>query len=137
MATLSEPEFWWLIGLLEGEGSFDLAGQNNCQRVRIDMTDEDTIYKAAYLLGKLGDCIAHVASRDNSHKANYKDSFYVQISGESGRQIMRRIVKHMSYRRRQQIWLALNKYPQKKLKERKAANVLSIDFSKVRINANG
>ncbi len=134
---LTEPEFYWLVGLLEGEGSFALAGgQNcNCQGVRLDMTDEDTVYRARALLERLGDCSIKVLSRDNSAKSNWKDSYYIQIYGESARQIMRDIVPHMSYRRRQQIWQALNGYKTKKFNDR-SSNIINI-IELMKENANG
>ncbi len=103
---LTEPEFYWLVGLLEGEGSF--AYNLKSQGVRLDMTDEDTVYRAAEIMGRLGDCHINISSRDNSAKDNWKDSYYIQVYGESARQIMNAIVKYMSYRRRQQIWRALH-----------------------------
>ena len=108
---LTEPEFFWLCGLLEGEASFDYNYKS--QRVRLEMTDEDTIYRAAALLNRLGNCNVNVCFRDNVSKPNWKDSYYIQLYGEPARIVMKAVVSFMSYRRRQQIWRSLNCRSQK------------------------
>lgn len=112
-SRVSDFEFAWLIGLLEGEGSFAYSGGDNTksgsQGVRLDMTDEDVVYKAAALIERLTDSHISISCRDNSAKTNWKDSFYFQIYGTRARMLMKLMVKHMSWRRRQQIWLALNR----------------------------
>jgi len=49
--SLSQFDLAWLVGILEGEGSFRFT--NRTQRVTVNMTDEDIIYKIADIFQKI------------------------------------------------------------------------------------
>lgn len=107
MSVLSEFELGWLVGLLEGEGYF--AYDNRTQHVVLGMTDDDIVFKAASMIVRLcgGPCDVFMELRDHS-----VDMYKFRVSGERARIVMRTVVPHMGYRRRQLIWRALNKYKQ-------------------------
>lgn len=133
---LSEFELGWLIGLIEGEGTFFFSGSKS-QKFAIDMTDEDTIFKAAALLERLLGTNIRIRCRDNTLKLNHKDSFYIQFYGETARKLMKLLVKYMSWRRRQQIWLALNKCPASKARFNRNLPVIDITKYLRKEAANG
>ena len=110
---LRESEFWWLVGILEGEGYFGYEKWS--QRVQVKMTDLDTIEKVAGIFNKItGRCPAI----HESPNKNPNDSlpYVIAIHGAEARQVMEMIVPHMSARRKQRIWQSLNGYKPKKTK---------------------
>ncbi len=102
MSILSNFELGWLVGILEGEGHF---GIYTSQVIEVNMTDEDIIYKVASIYERvLGTAVNVIGIQ----KSRGKDVYCVRIYGERARIIMRLVVSHMSYRRRQTIWRCLN-----------------------------
>jgi hypothetical protein len=93
----------WLIGLLEGEGAFILtkAHYTGTKRVsgreylypaiKLNMTDEDTVRKAAELMGGCAVC------RVRHHP--YQDTFMVTLSGARALRMMEQIRPFLSTRR--------------------------------------
>ena len=68
--------FYWLAGILEGEGTF-LSGppsQPNSPIVRISMTDADVVTRAAALLHR-------AVTPTRARKAHHKQPFITQIKG--------------------------------------------------------
>jgi len=108
MSVLSDFELGWLVGLLEGEGHFGLYSS---QVIEVNMTDEDTIYKVVSIYERVLGVTVNVMFIP---KAKGQDVFCVRICGERARTIMRLVVSHMNYRRRQKIWQCLNGYRQPK-----------------------
>jgi hypothetical protein len=79
-----EKRFYWLVGLLEGEGSFMRGAPSspNAPRVSVAMTDEDIIARVAEI------CHAKyqsVRSRNERHKQVYR----VYIKGSKAVALMR------------------------------------------------
>lgn len=113
----------WLIGILEGEGTFGYYGApEGTQRVAVEMTDEDTILKLAAFLSEICGVVIKVATKDRSYQAGREKqavSYCVQVTGKRARAIMKFAVPYLSYRRRARIWRALNGYtePKKPLHE--------------------
>ena len=106
---LTDYELGWLVGLLEGEGHF--RHQNRTQRVTINSTDEDVVYKVAALFEKITGVPCHPVVKDPSkYNPNAKPQWYLQLYGENARAVMLTVVRHMAYRRRQRIWQCLNKH---------------------------
>jgi hypothetical protein len=100
------PDVAWLIGILEGEGHF---GYQTTHRVIVEMTDEDTINRVANIIWSIvGGNRPNIGVHPVGKRGNY-DRYYTHVTGERARVLMRLVVPHMSERRRQQIWRALNK----------------------------
>lgn len=124
MSVLSDFELGWLVGILEGEGSF---GLHNSQVIEVNMTDEDTIYKVASIYERVLGIAVNVTE---IQKSRGKDVYCVRIYGERARIIMRLVVTHMSYRRRQIIWQCLNGFKPPKVD---LIKILGLDSQKEKI----
>lgn len=107
LPMLSQLELGWLVGLLEGEGTFRY--QNGTCHVVIKMVDEDTICKYIDVIYKLTSRRYEMKSYDRAHE-NRQQIYQVNICGENARIVMRTIVPYMSQRRKQRIWQSLNGY---------------------------
>lgn len=125
---LSDFEFGWLVGVLEGEGCFDLhkkhAGQKGTQRIKLMMNDEDSVLRVRDLFFRLTGKTATIF-RQTYDNENWNDSYQITINGKDAVLVMRMIVKHMSYRRRQRIWQCLNFF-RPKYKKLDVATILSL-----------
>jgi len=124
MSVLSGYELGWLVGILEGEGHF---GIYTSQVVEVNMTDEDTIYKVASMCERILGLPVNVTA---IQKSQGKDVYCVRVYGERARIIMRLVVSHMSYRRRQTIWRCLNKYKAPKLDLMKVLGLVTVSKQK-------
>jgi len=93
---------FWLIGLLEGDGTFSYSGAHT-PMIRIAMTDKDTVQRAADLMG----CEVRFKKRG---KAHYKDLFTATIGGFRAADLMVRIYSDMSMRRQEKIQSILANY---------------------------
>lgn len=107
---INDFELGWIVGYLEGEGSFEYrrrAGKGGSRAVRVRSTDLDVINKFIALMykltGKQYSYCTTVATREN-----WSDSYLVQIYSREALQLMKLIVPHMGYRRRQRIWQSIN-----------------------------
>lgn len=81
----------WLAGLSEGEATFDLH-RGKYPRMRIGMTDRDTIGRAATLMG----CRVTLRYPTNpKHQATW----HAEISGPKAIEVMNKILPHMGSRR--------------------------------------
>jgi hypothetical protein len=98
-------EFYWLVGLLEGEGSFmkPPPSSPNAPRISINMTDEDVIARVAVIFKRKYQFI-------KSRNINHKDSYRVTLSGKRAIEFMIACRHIMSKRRQRQIDEALSKY---------------------------
>lgn len=109
---LSDLEIGWLAGILEGEGCFLLDKRS--PKVAVEMVDEDVINKVALIVERLTGKQFHINQRPPTG-FGIQDRYHFQVSGESARIVMRAVVRHMCYRRRQRIWQVLNGYKQEKV----------------------
>lgn len=94
---------YWLAGLLEGEGTF-LAGppsQPRVPRVRVEMTDADTVDHVAKLFRRT---VQRHSQRDPGHKP----SFSTTLKGATAVQLMRLVYPVLGARRRAQVDAALS-----------------------------
>lgn len=89
----------WLAGLLEGEGAFDVS-HGKYPRVRVGMTDRDTIERAARLMG--------ATPRLSLHPAPVAPTWHSEVSGVRAGELMRELLPFMGTRRSQQIAKALS-----------------------------
>jgi|SRR5882672_2169783 len=115
MEELSAFDLGWLVGILDGEGYFGYE-RGTC-RVTITMSDEDTINRVAGLFERcLSQQVNIVEENVRSDRPNSSAMYRINLTGDRARRIMRLVVRHMCYRRRQRIWQCLNGYIQPKLK---------------------
>ena len=100
-----ETNFYWLVGLLEGEGSFLKPSPSKPREPKIDveMKDEDVIRRVAALLG------VGYRKRDR-HRENASVTYHVRLAGKRAVQLMWRLRPYLSERRQQQIDRAVQCY---------------------------
>jgi|SRR5882672_4427614 len=108
---MNELEIGWLAGLLEGEGYF--AYGKVTQIVTLEMCDDDIVNKAAILIAKITGNVPEVSCRKRKEK-NRNYTYQFTLTGRNARATMKSLVRYMGYRRRAQIWQALNGYKTKK-----------------------
>lgn len=98
----------WLVGLMEGEGTF-MAGspsQPNSPTAVLAMTDEDIVARAAVMFGVN-------YSKVNPRKAHWKPVYRVVITGSRAVEWMTTLKPFMGRRRQDQIMKALATYRDK------------------------
>lgn len=100
-----ELNFYWLIGLLEGEGSFLKPSPSKPREPKIDveMKDEDVIKRVAALFG-----VGY--RRRDRHRENTSVTFHVRLAGKRAAQLMWRLRPFLSLRRQAQIDRAIQCY---------------------------
>lgn len=91
-------EFYWLVGILEGEGCFKVHKKSNSPQIQIIMTDLDIMERAAdifeaNLLGPYKD----------DRKESYRDKYQIQFSGIKAIYWMKLLYFDMGERRQEQI----------------------------------
>lgn len=96
----------WLIGLLEGEGSFMKGppSEPNKPRIQVQMTDLDVLERAAPLL------YSKVLGPFKRKNENAKLQYAVKIRGKKAADLMKEMRPHMGIRRQQQIDAALENF---------------------------
>lgn len=94
--------FFWLVGLLEGEGSFLRPSPSKPREPKIDleMKDRDAVERVAALLG-----LSYRTRIRN--KPNTSPTYHVRLSGRRAVQLMWRIRPYMTARRQDQIDAAI------------------------------
>jgi hypothetical protein len=101
----AERAFFWLVGILEGEGTFVLPspamGPSQIV-VEVNMTDFDTVEQVAKMFGST---VRPVRVRDGC-----KPAFRTSLSGERAAQVMRAVKPYMCKRRQERITRALEHY---------------------------
>lgn len=105
---MTESDFHWLTGLLEGEGSF-LSGPPsapNSLRIALTMTDEDVVARVA----SLWSVAYHEVRQQRSRAMGWKPNYYVHLRGKPAVELMERLLPFMGQRRQQQIRRALESY---------------------------
>jgi hypothetical protein len=110
MTAFTDLELAWLAGLLEGEGYFGYCGT---QYVRLKMTDEDVILKAAVLCGRMVNKTIPIVE-DKPFNLRHSRTYRFTLSGNSARIVMWAVVSYMGFRRRKKIWQSLHGYVQPK-----------------------
>jgi hypothetical protein len=101
-------DFYWLAGLLEGEGSFMKGppSKTNLPVITLTTTDEDVIAKVA----SFWDVKYHQVSVSRSILNNWKIPFMIVLKGHKAVVLMKKLYPIMSIRRQQQIDTALSCY---------------------------
>lgn len=91
---MTREDVIWLAGLCEGEASFDLQ-RGKYPRIRVGMTDRDTVGRVATLLG--------TSIRLTLKPAPNKPIWTAELQGERAAEIMRSLLPHMGARRSSKI----------------------------------
>jgi hypothetical protein len=104
---VDELTFYWLAGLLEGEGSFckPLPSQPNSPLISIETTDEDIAQRVSQIFDT-----QYTQNRRSHQKEHWKPSFKSRISGVRALELMRMLRPLMGLRRQGQIDAALASY---------------------------
>jgi hypothetical protein len=124
-----ENAFSWLVGLLEGEGSF-MSGppsSPNTPRISIAMTDE-------VVLARVGEICGTKYQSLRSRNAKHKNVFRIHVRGSKAIALMRQVYPFMGNRRQEQIDRVFNSYveipqnrgmynPSAKINERQAREI--------------
>lgn len=101
----SEFDLGWIVGLLEGEGSFLLQGYRSggpkvTPSIQLAMTDLDVVARAGEFLGgnQEDPKIVRPAGRRTNGEA-YKTIYRWRVSGHRAAEVMEQILPHMGERR--------------------------------------
>ena len=87
--------FGWIVGILEGEGTFDTV-KKKYPRIRIEMTDKDSVVRIGELLGI-------TRSPRYRKRENKKPTWTLSICGNQAKLLMLDVFPFMSERRQQKI----------------------------------
>jgi hypothetical protein len=105
--------FYWLAGILEGEGTF-LSGppsSPNSPVARISMTDRDIVARAAMLLER-------AVTPERARKVHYKPPYITQIKGVEAVRLMRAMRPVLGPDRRRQIDRVLARWAPRRIRSR-------------------
>lgn len=91
-----EQETLWLAGLLEGEGCFYRQAHCNGMHIKLQMTDEDVVRKAAIIMNV--SCYPQKPAT-----LNRKPTWRLNCSGDKAVAIAKRILPFMGRRRKEKI----------------------------------
>lgn len=95
--ALSPFDLGWLVGIIEGDGSFTFDGVNVV--VVLKITDMDTAQRFARLLRTTVNGPYYY----QDHQIGTKPYYMTKISGTRARQFMASTIQHFGSRRREQI----------------------------------
>jgi hypothetical protein len=98
-------DFYWLCGLLGGEGSFMKGPPSRPQYpiLTVTSTDEDVIQRVSILFG-----VTYCAVR--KRQSHWRQSYSTRIHGRKAVELMLKMRPHMSKRRQEQIDIAIASY---------------------------
>jgi hypothetical protein len=104
---MTDLEFHWLAGLLEGEGSFQKGppSEPNRPRISLMMTDEEIVRRAAAITG-----LGYLHCRKDKRNKKWKPYFYLSMRGYFAGELMKKLRPLMGTRRQAQIDVALASY---------------------------
>src|SRR5439155_8499498 len=88
---IDEEEFHWLVGILEGEGTFlrGAPSRPGSPILRVSMTDRDVVERVAMLFGR---AVVRLRRRKPHHKIPYATT----IKGAPAAQLMSAVKPHLS-----------------------------------------
>lgn len=115
----ASANFYWLVGLLEGEGTFlaPSPSRPNEPRVEVEMKDYDVIARAGVLLGVSVVTRLRQRRRKGHLELETVVIYRVRVSGRRAVRLLRTIKAYMSGRRQLQISRALACYHPRTLKQ--------------------
>lgn len=102
----------WLAGLLEGEGSFryQRVGRSMTLRIKLEMTDEDVVRRAAKVMGS--------TVRKDKPRPPRKPSYRTEIGCDAAAMIMSQVLPMMGQRRSEKIRSCLHEWNAYRLRGR-------------------
>lgn len=112
---LTEFELGWLVGLIEGDGTFTFDGKN--AMVVLKITDLDTAQQFARLLRTTVSGPYHYEGQQLGSKPYYM----TKITGKRAREFMASTAEYFSVRRQGQITEIIGKQMRIDIPERKAS----------------
>ncbi len=102
---MDDRDFYWLVGLLEGEGCFSFR-QPNAIMIALGMTDEDVVARAARLFGS-------TYRRDVSgqkRNARAKPMYLTYARGQRPFELMKAMLPFLGLRRQAKVLSAITAY---------------------------
>ena len=119
---MEDRDFFWLVGLLEGEGCFAYSGMSS-PLVHLQMTDEDVVRRAALLMEA-----KKVSYREDPGGKGNKPAWIARIYGDVAINLMQRVLPYMGRRRAEKIksilaWSEARPGVFKKLNQEKANSI--------------
>lgn len=99
-----DKDFFWLVGLMEGEGCFR-GDRGYYPGIYLQMTDIDVVQKAAKLFRKSGRVCKTIHWRSKT-----RPLYVIRICGKEAMGWMCRMYPHMGRRRKKQIENTLKEY---------------------------
>ena len=98
---MEQNNFYWFIGLFEGEGSFSMT-ENRASRITITSTDKDVLEKVVSILG--GTIIM-----PTKRKEHWKQEYVWYLDREKSKDVTLRMLPFLSKRRQSRAneWLEL------------------------------
>lgn len=121
---MEDKDFYWLVGLLEGEGCFMKGSPSspNKPKIQLQMTDKDVVEKVSKFFERK---LYSVKPKNDK----WKESFVVVLTGKRAVDLMRKLHPYMSKRRKEQIQIALDSYDENyKHKNHHSRNKLTDDL---------
>lgn len=99
----SDFDLGWLVGLLDGEGTFVW---DSSPTVEVTMTDEDTIQRAAELFGSSYWRHHPPSAQDKGWQVTYR----TRLRGSRAIRLMDELYPHLSQRRQRQVAAVIGRY---------------------------
>jgi hypothetical protein len=108
LTIMTDQDFYWLAGLLEGEGSFSPGPPSapNSVRITLSMTDRDVVARVAALWS----VSYHEVREKRSIERGWKPAYHVSLRGKRAVEFMHELLPVMGERRQLQIRRALASY---------------------------
>lgn len=97
--------FFWLVGLLEGEGYFAYSPNRRTAIIEVEMKDEHVIARIAALFG-----LSYRRRDRRARNPNASVTYSVKLSGRRAMQLMKRVQPYLSPRRQRAVQLAEDRY---------------------------
>lgn len=105
---MTDNNFYWLIGILEGEGSFlkPAPSKTNQPGIALQMCDEDVVKRVADMFNMK----YHKSYTQKHIDNNWRPVYGFLLRGKRAVDLMKSIYPHMSIRRKKQIDNAIEGY---------------------------
>lgn len=103
--SVKGEDFYWLVGILEGEGCFSSRKKTYSPYIVLQMTDKDVVDRVGQIWGKTETNWFRRRARPH-----YKDIHITSLSGEPAARWMIALQPYMGARRKERIRQALCRY---------------------------
>jgi hypothetical protein len=123
---MRESDFHWLVGIVEGEGTFTLPrdAPRRSAALRVTMTDADVLQRVAGLFGR---AMLELGRRED----RFKDDYATTIKGAPAVQLMNEMRPFLSPTRQRQIQRVLEAWrPRRRPQERWRRDPVTVDVSR-------